>query len=59
MEAKKAATDEIREIENFQKVAGIPPRVYTIEEVQALPSGTNFLWNGQSIKVEEISHGNS
>lgn len=50
MEAKKAATDEIREIENFQKVAGIPPRVYTIEEVRALPSGTNFLWNGKVSK---------
>jgi hypothetical protein len=50
LDARKAARDEIREIENFQKVAGIPQRVYTIEEVQALPSGTNFLWNGQVSK---------
>jgi hypothetical protein len=35
---------------HFQKKSGIPPRVYTIEEVQALPSGTNFLWNGQISK---------
>lgn len=45
--SRQAALDEIKELKNFSKVAGIPPRVYTIEEVQALPSGTNFLWNGK------------
>jgi hypothetical protein len=48
--SRQAALDEIKELKNFNKVAGIPPRVYTIEEVQALPSGTNFLWNGQVSK---------
>jgi len=48
--SQQAALDEIKELKNFNKVAGIPPRVYTIEEVQALPSGTNFLWNGQVSK---------
>lgn len=48
--SRQAALDEIKELKNFQKVAGIPPRVYTIEEVQALPSGTNFLWNGKESK---------
>ena len=45
--SRQAALDEIKELKNFSKVAGIPPRVYTIEEVQALPRGTNFLWNGK------------
>jgi hypothetical protein len=45
--SRQAALDEIKELKNFLKVAGIPPRVYTIEEVQALPRGTNFLWNGK------------
>jgi hypothetical protein len=48
--SQQAALDEIKELKNFNKVAGIPPRVYTIEEVLALPSGTNFLWNGKVSK---------
>jgi hypothetical protein len=48
--SRQAALDEIKELKNFNKVAGIPPRVYTIEEVQALPRGTNFLWNGTDSK---------
>ena len=48
--SQQAALDEIKELKNFNKVAGIPPRVYTIEGVQALPSGTNFLWNGKESK---------
>ena len=48
--SRQAALDEIKELKNFSKVSGIPPRVYTIEEVQALPSGTNFLWNGKVSK---------
>jgi hypothetical protein len=48
--SRQAALDEIKELKNFSKVSGIPPRVYTIEEVQALPSGTNFLWNGRESK---------
>ena len=48
--SRQAALDEMKELGNFLKIAGIPPRVYTIEEVQALPSGTNFLWNGKESK---------
>jgi hypothetical protein len=48
--SRQAALDEQKELGNFLKVAGVPPRVYTIEEVQALPSGTNFLWNGTDSK---------
>jgi hypothetical protein len=50
LDARKNALNVTRDITNFQKKAGIPPRVYTIEEVQALPSGTNFLWNGTQSK---------
>lgn len=50
LDARKNARNVTRDITNFQKKAGIPPRVYTIEEVQALPSGTNFLWNGTQSK---------
>jgi len=50
LDARKNARNVTRDIINFQKKAGIPPRVYTIEEVQALPSGTNFLWNGTQSK---------
>jgi hypothetical protein len=50
VEARRNALNVTKDISNFQKKAGIPPRVYTIEEVQALPSGTNFLWNGRESK---------
>ena len=50
VDARRNALNVTRDISNFQKKAGIPPRVYTIEEVQALPSGTNFLWNGTQSK---------
>lgn len=50
VETRRNALNAIRDISNFQKKSGIPPRVYTIEEVQALPSGTNFLWNGKESK---------
>ena len=50
VETRRNALNVMRDISNFQKKSGIPPRVYTIEDVQALPSGTNFLWNGQISK---------
>jgi len=50
VDARRNALNVTRDISNFQKKAGIPPRVYTIEEVRALPSGTNFLWNGTQSK---------
>ena len=50
VDARRNALNVTRDISNFQKKAGVPPRVYTIEEVQALPSGTNFLWNGTQSK---------
>ena len=50
LDARRNALNVTRDITNFQKKAGIPPRVYTSEEVQALPSGTNFLWNGTQSK---------
>jgi hypothetical protein len=50
VDARRNALNVTRDISNFQKKSGIPPRVYTIEEVQALPSGTNFLWNGTQSK---------
>jgi hypothetical protein len=45
--SQQAALDEIKELKNFLKVAGVPVRVYSLEEVEALPFGTNFLWNGE------------
>jgi hypothetical protein len=45
--SRQAALDEIKELKNFLKVAGVPVRVYSLEEVEALPFGTNFLWNGE------------
>jgi hypothetical protein len=45
--SRQAALDEIKELKNFIKVAGVPVRVYSLEEVEALPFGTRFLWNGE------------
>jgi hypothetical protein len=45
--SQQAALDEIKELKNFLKVAGVPVRVYSLEEVEALPFGTRFLWNGE------------
>jgi len=45
--SRQAALDEQKELGNFLKVAGVPVRVYSLEEVEALPFGTNFLWNGE------------
>jgi len=47
METKKFALDEEKELKNFLKILGVPQiSAYTLEEVEALPSGTDFLWNG-------------
>lgn len=39
-------------IENFRPKLGVPVRVYSIDEVNKLPSGTPFLWNGTDARVK-------
>jgi hypothetical protein len=40
-------------IENFRPKLGVPVRVFTIKEVEKLPSGTPFLWNGTDLQVRK------
>ena len=46
-EGTTSTSFEIKELKNFLKVAGVPVRAYSLEEVEALPFGTNFIWNGE------------
>ena len=39
-------------IEDFRPKLGVPVRVYSIDEVNKLPSGTPFLWNGNDARVK-------
>ena len=40
-------------IENFRPKLGVPVRIFTIKELQKLPSGTPFLWNGTDPRVRQ------
>jgi hypothetical protein len=42
----------IKLIEDFRPKLGVPVRVYSIDEVNKLPSGTPFLWNGTDARVK-------
>jgi len=42
----------IKLIEDFRPKLGVPVRAYSIDEVNKLPSGTPFLWNGTDARVK-------
>ena len=42
----------IKLIEDFRPKMGVPVRAYSIDEVNKLPSGTPFLWNGTDARVK-------
>ena len=43
---RQDATDRATDIQKFLSTLGVPVRVYSLEDVKALPTGTPFLWNG-------------
>ena len=47
------AVGEAREFlvdaEKFRKALGVPPRIYTEEDANALPEGTQYLWLGKDL----------
>jgi hypothetical protein len=51
--ARGEALNTVQAITNFRKIMGVPMKVYSIEEVQKLPPGTSFLWNGTQQRVRQ------
>ena len=51
--ARGEALNTVQAITNFRKILGVPVKVYSIEEVQKLPPGTSFLWNGTQQRVRQ------
>jgi hypothetical protein len=51
--ARGEALNTVQAITNFRKILGVPTRVYSVEEVQKLPTGTPFLWNGTQPRVRQ------
>jgi hypothetical protein len=43
---QNAARTAANDIRSFRSVLGVPPRVYSLQELSKLPSGTPFLWKG-------------
>jgi hypothetical protein len=48
---RKDAADRMSDMQKFKSTLGVPIRVYSLEDVQALPGNTPFLWNGTEPRV--------
>jgi hypothetical protein len=49
---RKDAADRAADMQKFKSTLGVPVRVYSLEQVQALPANTPFLWNGTEPRVK-------
>jgi hypothetical protein len=49
---RKDAADRMSDMQKFKSTLGVPIRVYSLEDVQALPDNTPFLWNGTEPRVK-------
>lgn len=49
---RKDAADRVADMQKFRSTLGVPLRVYSIEQVQALPDNTPFLWNGVEPRIK-------
>jgi hypothetical protein len=50
VELRKSITTRLEEMKNATKLLGLPPKVYTLEEVAALGPNAEFLWNGTTLR---------
>ena len=50
IELRKSITTRLEEMKNAIKILGLPPKVYTLEEVAALGPNAEFLWNGTTLR---------
>jgi len=53
VETRRAYRSAAQSIASFRGVLGVPVRVYSIDDVRALPPGTPFLWNGTEPRVRQ------
>jgi hypothetical protein len=53
VETRRAYRSAAQSIASFRGVLGVPIRVYSIDDVRALPPGTPFLWNGTEPRVRQ------
>ena len=53
VDTRRAYRTAAQSIADFRKILGVPIRVYSIDDVRALPSGTPFLWNGTEPRVRQ------
>jgi hypothetical protein len=50
---RQSAADRLVDLQVFSTTFGVPVRVYSLEQVQALPKGTPFLWNGTTPRTRQ------
>lgn len=53
VQIRKDAADRVADMQKFLTTLGVPVRVYSLEQVQALPKGTPFLWNGTTPRTRQ------
>lgn len=52
VDIRRDAADRVADMKKFMSTLGVPVRVYSIEQVQALPDNTPFLWNGVEPRIK-------
>ena len=50
---RQSAADRLVDLQVFSTTFGVPVRVYSLEQVQALQKGTPFLWNGTEPRTRQ------
>ena len=51
VERRKAEEDKALEIKRIRESLGVPVRVYTRKDIEALTPGTPFLWQGKTLAI--------
>lgn len=49
---RQDAADRVADTQKFLSTLGVPIRIYSLEDVEALPPNTPFLWNGTEPRVK-------
>lgn len=50
---RQDAADRVADTKKFMTTLGVPVRIYSMEEYNALPPNTEFLWNGTEPRFKE------
>jgi hypothetical protein len=51
VERRKIEEDKALEIKRIRETLGVPVRIYTRKDIEALTPGTPFLWQGKTLAI--------